>query len=73
MRVAILKRYLTHASPTIFNAGVPNAQLSSCFLVCMKDDLIEGIYDALKQCAMIGKTAGGIGLNIHCIQATGYV
>ena len=66
------ERYFTHASPTLFNAGTPNPQLSSCFLVCMKDDSIEGIYDTLKQCAMISKTAGGIGLSIHCIRATGY-
>jgi ribonucleoside-diphosphate reductase subunit M1 len=65
------ERYFTHASPTLFNAGTPHPQLSSCFLVCMKDDSIEGIYDTLKQCAMISKTAGGIGLNIHCIRATG--
>jgi ribonucleoside-diphosphate reductase subunit M1 len=65
-------RYFTHASPTLFNAGTPHPQLSSCFLVCMKDDSIEGIYDTLKNCAMISKTAGGIGLNIHCIRATGY-
>jgi ribonucleoside-diphosphate reductase subunit M1 len=67
------ERYFTHASPTLFNAGTPHPQLSSCFLVCMKDDSIEGIYDTLKNCAMISKTAGGIGLNIHCIRATGYV
>lgn len=66
------ERYFTHASPTLFNAGTPHPQLSSCFLVCMKDDSIEGIYDTLKSCAMISKTAGGIGLNIHCIRATGY-
>ena len=60
------ERYFTHA-------GTPNPQLSSCFLVCMKDDSIEGIYDTLEQCAMISKTAGGISLNIHCIRATGYV
>ncbi|TFK17073.1 hypothetical protein FA15DRAFT_676325 [Coprinopsis marcescibilis] len=65
------ERYFTHASPTLFNAGTPHPQLSSCFLVCMKDDSIEGIYDTLKQCAMISKTAGGIGLNIHCIRSTG--
>ncbi|KAI0052737.1 ribonucleotide reductase alpha subunit [Auriscalpium vulgare] len=64
-------RYFTHASPTLFNAGTPNAQLSSCFLVAMKDDSIEGIYDTLKNCAMISKTAGGIGLHIHNIRATG--
>ena len=67
------KRYFTHASRMLFNAGTPHLQMSSCFLVCMKDDSIEGIYDMLKSCAMISKTAGGIGLNIHCIQATGYV
>ncbi|KAG5651729.1 ribonucleoside reductase large subunit Cdc22 [Sphagnurus paluster] len=65
------ERYFTHASPTLFNAGTPHPQLSSCFLVCMKDDSIEGIYDTLKNCAMISKTAGGIGVNIHCIRATG--
>ncbi|KIM25727.1 hypothetical protein M408DRAFT_206835 [Serendipita vermifera MAFF 305830] len=65
------ERYFTHASPTMFNAGTPHPQLSSCFLVTMKDDSIEGIYDTLKTCAMISKTAGGIGLNIHCIRATG--
>lgn len=67
------ERYFTHASPTLFNAGTPHPQLSSCFLVCMKDDSIEGIYDTLKNCAMISKTAGGIGLSIHCIRATGCV
>lgn len=67
------ERYFTHASPTMFNAGTPHPQMSSCFLVCMKDDSIEGIYDTLKQCAMISKTAGGIGLNIHNIRATGFV
>ncbi|PPQ75016.1 hypothetical protein CVT26_011553 [Gymnopilus dilepis] len=65
------ERYFTHASPTLFNAGTPHPQLSSCFLVCMKDDSIEGIYDTLKNCAMISKTAGGIGLSIHNIRATG--
>jgi len=65
------ERYFTHASPTLFNAGTPHPQLSSCFLVCMKDDSIDGIYDTLKNCAMISKTAGGIGLSIHCIRATG--
>jgi ribonucleoside-diphosphate reductase subunit M1 len=64
-------KHFTHASPTLFNAGTPNPQMSSCFLVTMKDDSIEGIYDTLKTCAMISKTAGGIGLNIHCIRATG--
>ncbi len=65
------ERYFTHASPTLFNAGTPHPQMSSCFLVTMKDDSIEGIYDTLKTCAMISKTAGGIGLNVHCIRGTG--
>ncbi|KAI0059574.1 hypothetical protein BV25DRAFT_1828823 [Artomyces pyxidatus] len=65
------ERYFTHASPTLFNAGLPQAQMASCFLVAMKDDSIEGIYDTLKTCAMISKTAGGIGLHIHNIRATG--
>ncbi|KAM0751270.1 hypothetical protein T439DRAFT_325421 [Meredithblackwellia eburnea MCA 4105] len=64
-------RYFTHASPTLFNAGTPHPQLSSCFLVTMKEDSIEGIYDTLKTCALISKTAGGIGLSIHNIRATG--
>ncbi|KAH7583933.1 Ribonucleoside-diphosphate reductase large chain 1 [Nakaseomyces glabratus] len=64
-------RYFTHASPTLFNAGTPHPQMSSCFLVAMKDDSIEGIYDTLKECALISKTAGGIGLHIHNIRATG--
>ncbi|KAK0612838.1 ribonucleotide reductase [Bombardia bombarda] len=64
-------KFFTHASPTLFNAGTPQGQLSSCFLVDMKDDSIEGIYDTLKTCAMISKMAGGIGLNIHRIRATG--
>ncbi|BEI82993.1 hypothetical protein CcaverHIS002_0308610 [Cutaneotrichosporon cavernicola] len=65
------ERYFTHASPTLFNAGTPNAQMSSCFLVAMKDDSIDGIYDTLKTCAQISKTAGGIGLHIHNIRAKG--
>ena len=65
------QKYFTHASPTLFNAGTPQPQLSSCFLVDMKDDSIEGIYDTLKTCALISKTAGGIGFNIHRIRATG--
>src|SRR5271168_1434179 len=64
-------KHFTHASPTLFNAGTPSPQLSSCFLVTMKDDSIEGIYDTLKTCAMISKNAGGIGLNVHRIRATG--
>jgi len=63
-------RYFTHATPTLFNAGTPRPQLSSCFLLTMKDDSIEGIYDTLKQCACISKYAGGIGLAIHNIRAT---
>ncbi|KAF2707071.1 hypothetical protein K504DRAFT_504256 [Pleomassaria siparia CBS 279.74] len=64
-------KYFTHASPTLFNAGTPQPQMSSCFLIDMKEDSIEGIYDTLKTCAMISKTAGGIGLNVHRIRATG--
>lgn len=63
--------WFTHASPTLFNSGTPRPQLSSCFLLTMKDDSIEGIYDTLKQCAMISKQAGGIGLAVHNIRATG--
>ncbi|KAJ6916764.1 ribonucleoside-diphosphate reductase large subunit isoform X1 [Populus alba x Populus x berolinensis] len=65
------QRWFTHASPTLFNAGTPRPQLSSCFLVCMKDDSIEGIYDTLKECAVISKSAGGIGVSVHNIRATG--
>lgn len=65
------KRFFTHASPTLFNAGTPHPQMSSCFLVAMREDSIDGIYDTLKQCALISKTAGGIGLHIHNIRATG--
>jgi len=64
------QRWFTHASPTLFNAGTPRPQLSSCFLVCMKEDSIEGIYDTLKECAVISKSAGGIGLSVHNIRAT---
>ncbi|KAL9027316.1 MAG: hypothetical protein Q9196_004141 [Gyalolechia fulgens] len=65
------QKFFTHASPTLFNAGTPQPQLASCFLIDMKEDSIEGIYDTLKTCALISKTAGGIGLNIHRIRATG--
>ncbi|NXJ72449.1 RIR1 reductase, partial [Rostratula benghalensis] len=65
------ERWFTHASPTLFNAGTNRPQLSSCFLLCMKDDSIEGIYDTLKQCALISKSAGGIGVAVSCIRATG--
>ncbi|MFN8371037.1 MAG: ribonucleotide reductase N-terminal alpha domain-containing protein [Bacteriovoracaceae bacterium] len=61
----------THASPTLFNAGTTKPQMSSCFLLSMKDDSIEGIYDTLKQCALISQSAGGIGLSIHNIRAKG--
>ncbi|CAM9313331.1 unnamed protein product [Pylaiella littoralis] len=64
------QRLFTHASPTLFNAGTPRPQLSSCFLLSMKEDSIEGIYDTLKQCASISKFAGGIGVSIHSIRAT---
>lgn len=63
-------KYFTHASPTLFNAGTTRPQLSSCFLLTMKEDSIEGIYDTLKLCASISKYAGGIGLSIHHIRAT---
>ncbi len=65
------ERWFTHATPTLFNAGTPKAQLSSCFLLTMKEDSIEGIYDTLKQCAKISQSAGGIGLSINEIRATG--
>ena len=63
----------THATPTLFNAGTPRPQLSSCFLVAMKDDSIDGIFDTIKECAQISKYAGGIGLHIHNIRAQGTV
>ncbi|KAJ3062960.1 Ribonucleoside-diphosphate reductase large subunit [Quaeritorhiza haematococci] len=65
------ERHFTHASPTLFNAGTPRPQLSSCFLVSMKEDSIDGIFETLKTCALISKTAGGIGLNIHKVRASG--
>ncbi|KAA0153884.1 hypothetical protein FNF27_04679 [Cafeteria roenbergensis] len=64
------QKFFTHATPTLFNAGAPRPQMSSCFLLTMKDDSIEGIFDTLKQCASISKYAGGIGLSIHNIRAT---
>lgn len=64
------QKYFTHATPTLFNAGTPQAQMSSCFLLQMKEDSIDGIYDTLKTCAQISKYAGGIGLAIHKIRAT---
>ena len=65
------EKWFTHATPTLFNAGTPKPQLSSCFLLTMKDDSIDGIYDTLKQTARISQSAGGIGLSIHNIRATG--
>ncbi|RUS89168.1 hypothetical protein EGW08_003047 [Elysia chlorotica] len=65
------EKWFTHASPTLFNAGTNKPQLSSCFLLTMASDSIEGIYDTLKTCALISKSAGGIGLNVHCIRAQG--
>lgn len=65
------EKWFTHATPTLFNAGTPKPQLSSCFLLTMKDDSIDGIYDTLKQCAKISQSAGGIGLSIHNIRAKG--
>jgi ribonucleoside-diphosphate reductase alpha subunit len=65
------EKWFIHATPTLFNAGTPKPQMSSCFLLSMKDDSIPGIYDTLKNCAMISQAAGGIGLNIHNIRATG--
>ena len=65
------ERWFTHATPTLFNAGTPKPQMSSCFLLTMQDDSIEGIYNTLKQCAKISQSAGGIGLSIHNIRATG--
>jgi len=66
----ISNKYFTHATPTLFNAGTPRPQMSSCFLLTMQSDSIEGIYDTLKQCASISKYAGGIGVSIHNIRAS---
>ena len=63
--------YFTHATPTLFNAGTPRPQLSSCFLLSLEEDSINGIYNTLKDCALISKWAGGIGLHIHNLRATG--
>lgn len=65
------QKYFTHATPTLFNSGSPRPQLSSCFLLAMENDSIDGIYNTLKDCALISKLAGGIGLHIHNIRATG--
>ena len=68
---AMSQKYFTHATPTLFNAGTPRPQLSSCFLLSMESDSIDGIYNTLKDCANISKWAGGIGLHIHNIRAQG--
>ena len=68
---AMSKKYMTHATPTLFNAATPRPQLSSCYLVAMESDSIDGIFDTLKDCAKISKHAGGIGLHIHNIRASG--
>ncbi|MFV8280581.1 ribonucleoside-diphosphate reductase subunit alpha [Christiangramia marina] len=65
------KKFFTHATPTLFNSGTPKPQMSSCFLLIMIDDSIDGIYDTLKQTAKISQSAGGIGLSIHNVRATG--
>jgi ribonucleoside-diphosphate reductase alpha chain len=65
------ERWFTHATPTLFNSGTPKPQMSSCFLLQVKDDSIDGIYDSLKSCAKISQSAGGIGLSIHNVRATG--
>jgi ribonucleoside-diphosphate reductase alpha chain len=65
------KKYFTHATPTLFNSGTVNPQLSSCFLVAMQDDSIEGIYNTLKQVAQISQYAGGLGVHIHNVRSKG--
>ena len=65
------KKFFTHATPTLFNSGTPKPQLSSCFLLAMQDDSIDGIYNTLKQTAKISQSAGGIGLSIHNARSTG--
>ncbi len=67
----ISEKYFTHATPTLFNAGTPRPQLSSCYLIAVEEDSIEGIYNTLKDCALISKYAGGIGCHIHNVRATG--
>ncbi|MCW5899926.1 MAG: ribonucleoside-diphosphate reductase subunit alpha [Flavobacteriales bacterium] len=68
---ALSEGWYTHATPTLFNAGTPKPQMSSCFLLQLKDDSISGIYDTLKQCAQISQSAGGIGLSVHNLRAKG--
>jgi ribonucleoside-diphosphate reductase alpha chain len=70
---AMSQKYFTHATPTLFNAGTPCPQLSSCFLVAMEEDSLSGIYNTLKDCAMISKYAGGIGMHIHNVRAKGSI
>ncbi len=65
------EKWFIHATPTLFNAGTPKPQMSSCFLLSMKEDSIDGIFETLKRCAVISQSAGGIGLNIHNVRATG--
>ena len=65
------EKYFTHATPTLFNSGTPRPQLSSCYLISMEDDSLDGIFNTLKECANISKWAGGIGLHIHNIRASG--
>ena len=65
------QKYFTHATPTLFNSGTPRPQLSSCFLIAMKDDSIDGIFSTLKECALISKYAGGIGVHIHNVRSKG--
>jgi ribonucleoside-diphosphate reductase alpha chain len=68
---SISEKWFTHATPTLFNAGTPRPQMSSCFLLAMQDDSIDGIYKTLHQTALISKAAGGIGLSVHNIRSTG--
>lgn len=65
------ERWFIHATPTLFNAGTRFPQLSSCFLLTIFDDSLEGICETWRRCALISKSAGGIGLNIHCIRGEG--
>ena len=69
--ILMSEKYFTHATPTLFNAGTPRPQLSSCYLIAMEDDSLDGIFNTLKDCASISKWAGGIGLHIHNIRASG--
>ena len=71
MLTLMSKKYFTHATPTLFNAGTPRPQLSSCYLIAMESDSIKGIYNTLSDCAAISKWAGGIGLHVHNITAAG--